>query len=142
MVSALSSACSQREGSCMKETAQRNHYIDFLRGFAAVNIIFIHTCFWSGGSYVPEWMQSISLAVDVPFFFFLSGWSSVCVKSFRKSIRLLLGVYQKYIMFLPFLIVALCVTGIFTGTYPGLTLRTLYGNLFFLYRRRTAFLLL
>lgn len=110
---------------------ERDNYIDFLRGIAAVWIIFIHTCFWSGGSYVPELMQTFSLAVDVPFFFFLSGWASTYVCSFRKSILSLLGIYKKYIMFMPFLVIALLVTGLFTGQFPGLTLRTLYGNLFF-----------
>ena len=70
----------------------RNNYIDCLRGIAAISIVFIHTCFWSGESYVPEFMQSLSLAIDVPFFFFLSGWASTYVNSFEKNIVSLLGI--------------------------------------------------
>ena len=53
----------------------RNHYIDLLKGLAALNIVFIHTVFNSGFNYVPDWVRTLSLAVDVPFFFFLSGWA-------------------------------------------------------------------
>lgn len=112
-------------------TTKRNNYIDFLRGIAAVAIVLIHTCFWSGYYYVPELMQTLSLAIDVPFFFFLAGWSSTYANSFEKSIRSLLNVYKKYVMFLPFFVVILLFFGAFTGQYDGLTLRNLYGNLFF-----------
>ncbi len=59
----------------MGNVKERNHLIDILRGIAAINIIFIHTVFWSGTSYVPDFMRNISLFLDVPFFFFLAGWS-------------------------------------------------------------------
>ncbi len=59
----------------MGNTKQRNYLIDILRGLAAINIIFIHTVFWSGTGYVPDFMRNISLFLDVPFFFFLAGWS-------------------------------------------------------------------
>ncbi len=59
----------------MGNVKERNHLIDVLRGIAAINIIFIHTVFWSGTSYVPDFMRNIALFLDVPFFFFLAGWS-------------------------------------------------------------------
>lgn len=110
----------------------RNNYIDCLRGIAAISIVFIHTCFWSGESYVPEFMQSLSLAIDVPFFFFLSGWASTYVNSFEKNIVSLLGTYKKYVMFFPFYMMALLVVGVFSGRFTGLTLSNLYANLFFI----------
>ena len=33
--------------------AERNSYIDFLRGIVAIGIIAIHTVFWKGQSYTP-----------------------------------------------------------------------------------------
>lgn len=43
----------------MKQSEQiRNNYIDFLRGIAAIGIIAIHTAFWGGQSYTPEWFCS------------------------------------------------------------------------------------
>ena len=114
------------------QLAERNNYIDCLRGIAAIAIVFIHTCFWSGGSYVPELMQTLSLAIDVPFFFFLSGWASTYVGSFEKGITSLLGTYKKYVMFFPFYMMALLVVGVFSGQFTGLTLSNLYANLFFI----------
>ena len=114
------------------DALKRDNYIDFLRGIAALSVVFIHTCFWSGYSYTPELMQTLSLAIDVPFFFFLSGWSSAYVDSFERSIRSLLNIYKKYVMFLPFFFLILLIFGFFIKQYPGLSLRSLYGNLFFI----------
>ena len=53
---------------------KRNEYIDYLKGIASIGIIAIHTAFWSGQSYTPEWFWNLTLLLDVPFFFYLSGW--------------------------------------------------------------------
>lgn len=119
---------------------ERNNYIDFLRGWAAVNIIFIHTCFWSGESYVPEMIKSISLSLDVPFFFFLSGWSGSYAHSFQKSLRSILKIYKKYVIFVFFYFALLLVIGIlFTNSFQAVTLENFYSNLFF-FRRGTTVL--
>ena len=47
----------------------RNYYIDNIRGLATISVVFIHTVFWSGSSYVPEYMRNLSLLIDVPIFF-------------------------------------------------------------------------
>lgn len=47
---------------------KRDYYINFLRESAAINIIIIHTAFWSGRSYVPTIVQSIALLIDVLLF--------------------------------------------------------------------------
>lgn len=52
----------------------RSHYIDNIRGIATISVIFIHTVFWSGMSYVPEYIRNISLFIDVPIFFLLTGF--------------------------------------------------------------------
>lgn len=63
----------------------RDLYLDFYRGLAAISVIFIHTAFHSGTSYVPEWFRNISLLLDVPFFFFLSGWSMRIINEKNNS---------------------------------------------------------
>lgn len=57
---------------------ERNQYIDMLKGIAALGIISIHTAFYAGVAYTPIWFRSMTLLLDVPFFFFLSGWASSC----------------------------------------------------------------
>lgn len=52
---------------------QRDLYIDTIRGICVVSIIFIHTVFYSVASFTPDWIRNISLLMDVPLFFFLSG---------------------------------------------------------------------
>ncbi len=51
----------------------RDNALDILRGLCALGVVFIHTTFWSGGSYVPQAVQSLSLLIDVPAFFFIAG---------------------------------------------------------------------
>jgi surface polysaccharide O-acyltransferase-like enzyme len=52
---------------------KRDYSIDFFKGITAISIIFIHTVWWSGQSYVPNIVAQFSLLIDVPLFFFLSG---------------------------------------------------------------------
>ncbi|ETD25778.1 acyltransferase family protein [Helicobacter canis] len=51
----------------------RDDALDILRGICVISIVLIHTTFWSGGSYVPQAVQSLSLLIDVPAFFFIAG---------------------------------------------------------------------
>lgn len=69
---------------------ERNHLIDVLRGITAINIIIIHTVWWSGIGYIPDWVRNIVLLLDVPMFFFLAGWSS----SFTKAIHTFKGLLE------------------------------------------------
>ncbi|WP_026523806.1 acyltransferase family protein [Butyrivibrio sp. MB2005] len=117
------------------KTNQRNDYIDFLRGVAAIGIVAIHTAFWSGESYTPEWFQSITLLLDVPFFFFLSGWGSGYSNvSLKKTIKSLSGIWTKWIVFVIFLEMAcvilqfLHVLGASSGLLDG---RDFVNNVFF-----------
>ncbi len=67
---------------------KRNEYIDYLKGIASIGIIAIHTAFWSGQSYTPEWFWNLTLLLDVPFFFYLSGWGGqYSKKSIEKMLR-------------------------------------------------------
>ena len=73
---------------------KRDTYLDFMKGVAAINIIMIHTVFWSGESYVPEIVKSMALVLDVPFFFFCSGVGFTYVRSFKKTMLSLATVYK------------------------------------------------
>lgn len=59
----------------------RDDALDILRGICAISIVLIHTTFWSGGSYVPQAVQSLSLLIDVPAFFFIAGMALAYSKS-------------------------------------------------------------
>ena len=51
----------------------RDDKLDFFKGIAAISVLYIHTVFWSGGAYVPDFMRQLSLFIDVPIFFFIGG---------------------------------------------------------------------
>lgn len=78
----------------------RNEYIDFIRGMTTINIIAIHTAFWAGEQFTPEWFRNLTLLVDVPLFFYLSGWASSLHKcSVEKTCRSLLNIWIKWVFF-------------------------------------------
>lgn len=78
--------------------------IDTFRGITALNIIFIHTVYWSGNGYIPDWVRNISLLLDVPMFFFLSGWAMAYTSPY-KSIKSILENIKRWIFFLIILVV-------------------------------------
>lgn len=61
----------------MENKIKRDPNIDFYRGLAVLGIIAIHTAFHSGTDYVPDWFKSLTLLIDVSYFFFISG-KSMC----------------------------------------------------------------
>lgn len=81
----------------------RNKSLDFFRGIAALNIIFIHTVFWSGEQYVPQVVRTLALLIDVPFFFFLSGWSFNYCKSIGRNIFHLFLLWFKWVVYISIL---------------------------------------
>lgn len=52
----------------------RDGYIDCFKGCLILWVIHIHTVFWSGTDYVSEGVRQASLLIDVPTFFFISGY--------------------------------------------------------------------
>jgi peptidoglycan/LPS O-acetylase OafA/YrhL len=99
----------------------RNHYIDLLKGLAALNIVFIHTVFNSGFNYVPDWVRTLSLAVDVPFFFFLSGWAVASMPALRyqKTFTSLWRVYAQWVLFVVVTFAAMAVVAALTTVPLG-----------------------
>ena len=49
--------------------------LDIIRGLCVIGIVMIHSTFWSGEAYVPNFVQSLSLLIDAPAFFFIAGAS-------------------------------------------------------------------
>lgn len=99
----------------------RNHYIDLLKGLAALNIVFIHTVFNSGFNYVPDWLRALSLAVDVPFFFFLSGWAAASMSaiSLQKTFMSLWRTYVQWVFFVVFTFVLMLIVAAATPVPLG-----------------------
>lgn len=110
---------------------KRDNSLDLLRGLAALSIIFIHTTFWSGEAYVPRKLESLSLILDVPFFFFLTGWGAGYVRSLKKSLLSLVRIYLKYLVFFCMYVLLLLVMRAVWGWDNGLTASNLLGNLVF-----------
>lgn len=101
----------------------RDENIDILRGICAISIVLIHTTFWSGGGYVPQYIQSLSLLIDVPAFFFVSGLTLARTKNFNPSgVIFKLILYFGVAIFLYDLVVWLMHGGNFSNTLNAITL--------------------
>lgn len=103
---------------------QRNWYLDFLRGIGALCIIAIHTCFYSGAIYTPEWFKNLTLFFDVPLFFYLSGMgSSYSNADIGKSARRILNIWMQYVYFITVVALFCVVSRLLPSikTYEGCT---------------------
>ncbi len=89
----------------VKTSKKRCYYLDAVRGIAVLSIIYIHTVFFSGSSYVPDIVRHMSLLIDVPLFFFLAGWGFAYSNSFKKAIHRDLKIQLQYSYYI--LVVAL-----------------------------------
>lgn len=83
-----------------KTQKQRVYILDIIRGIAILNIIYIHTVWWSGTFYVHhDILRQISLLIDVPLFFFLSGWaSSLQEYTIKKTMKRFIKLYIPYLI--------------------------------------------
>ena len=79
---------------------KRDSAIDFSRGIVVISIIFIHTTFMSGVFYVPNFFRQMSLLLDVPAFFFISGMTFY-IKPFSipKNITRIIVVFTFAVVF-------------------------------------------
>jgi len=50
--------CEVQEKHCVK-ISTRDYNLDFYKGLASISIVFIHTAFYSGESYIPSIMRMI-----------------------------------------------------------------------------------
>lgn len=81
------------------KTATRDYNLDFFKGLASISIVFIHTAFYSGETYIPGIMRMICLLVDVPLFVFLSGWGLSYNKDYKKIFYGMINTWVKWILF-------------------------------------------
>lgn len=85
------------------KTATRDYNLDFFKGLASISIVFIHTAFYSGETYIPGIMRTICLLVDVPLFIFLSGWGLSYNKDYKKIFYGMINTWVKWILFVTIL---------------------------------------
>lgn len=81
------------------KAATRDYNLDFFKGLASISIVFIHTAFYSGESYIPGIMRMICLLVDVPLFIFLSGWGLSYNRDYKKVFYGMINTWIKWILF-------------------------------------------
>jgi hypothetical protein len=48
--------------------------INLWKGITILSVLNMHTCFWSGLLYLPDWTRRIALLLDIPVLFFISGY--------------------------------------------------------------------
>lgn len=97
----------------------RDRYLDFLRGIASISVIFIHTAYHSGESYVPALVRTAALLVDVPFFMFLSGWSTYYSTDFCRMLRTFLHSWIFWITIITLLDILFLLCGLGGGFRDG-----------------------
>lgn len=113
---------------------QRNEYIDCLKGIATLGIIAIHTAFWSGQSYTPPWFWNLTLFLDVPFFFYLSGWGTSYQESsdLIRTGKSLLSIWLKWVFFVSILAIFCSVSSWLPFSFQGVAdLKDLVNNYMF-----------
>ncbi|MCR5260525.1 MAG: acyltransferase [Candidatus Gastranaerophilales bacterium] len=93
----------------MTEAKQRDFYIDTVRGLCVFAIIFVHTVFFSGEDYLPNFVRNIALFFDIPAFFFLTG----CTISVHKSVNPVKQMAKLLIVFF----IVFFVLHLFSGSY-------------------------
>lgn len=88
---------------------KRSNVLDIVKGFAIINIILIHTVWWSGTLYIPnEIVGQLALLIDVPLFFFLSGWAvSLHEQTLKSTLTKLFKLYIPYIVMMGVLVLFL-----------------------------------
>jgi hypothetical protein len=79
----------------------RDPFVDWFKGIMILSVINIHTVYWSGYSYIPEGVRQAALLVDVPIFFFISGYVTRPGSFFfclLKTIRQFIRLYLHYLL--------------------------------------------
>jgi hypothetical protein len=111
----------------VEKPIDRDSYVDCFKGMMILWVIHIHTVFWSGYAYLPEHVRQITLLVDVPIFFFISGYlakPSGFYPALRKTAKSVVRLYFEYIAISCLILAAvvLCRTLISGRAQPDFTL--------------------
>ena len=79
----------------------RDPFVDWFKGIMILSVIHIHTVYWSGFGYVPAGVREAALLVDVPIFFFISGYVTRPAAFFPcllKTVQQFLRLYFHYLV--------------------------------------------
>jgi len=79
----------------------RDTYFDAFKGLMIISVINIHTVYWSLKPYTPDIARELAYFVDIPIFFFISGYFarySSFFDSARHAIRQLVRLYIRYLV--------------------------------------------
>ena len=80
--------------------AERDSYFDAFKGMMILSVINIHTVYWSLKPYTPDIVRELAYFIDIPIFFFISGYfakHSEFLKTTRQVLRQLIRLYLKYL---------------------------------------------
>jgi len=119
--------------TALVKNTSRNHYIDVLKGIAILSVVFIHTAFHSGTSYVPTWFANFTLLFEVPIFFFLAGWSYSYTKSNRNYFQGMVLTQIKYMLFMLLIFIAINISNYLQFSNNPVTIENLLGWFFHTY---------
>lgn len=120
---------------------KRDSYIDVVKGLMMISVINIHTVYWSLAKFTPDIVRQLAYFVDIPIFFFLSGYLlhlSGFIGTSKKIIFQFIRLYSHYVAVSLLLLFAVYCWFFFTGNRPvpdvGVSLSTikdvhLQGNL-------------
>lgn len=84
---------------------KRNALLDVTKGVAIINIVFIHSVWWSGQTYMPhDVIRQLALIIDVPLFFFISGFATSSARiTAGRLVRRFLRLYIPLVVLILFL---------------------------------------
>ena len=79
----------------------RDTYFDAFKGLMILSVINIHTVYWSLKPYTPDILRELAYFVDIPIFFFISGYFarySGFLSSAGQALRQLIRLYLMYLI--------------------------------------------
>lgn len=107
-------------------TVKRDRFIDFCKGFLILWVIHLHTVYFSGWGYISDNIRQWSLLIDVPAFFFISGYLTKvvdCNTSVKKCAKQFWYLYSNYLFLSCLLLVPLYLFELFKArNFPDLQL--------------------
>ena len=92
----------------------RDTYFDAFKGMMILSVINIHTVYWSLKPYTPDILRELAYFVDIPIFFFISGYFvrySGFLSCGRQALRQLVRLYLGYLIPVAMIALSLLVFG-------------------------------
>lgn len=100
---------------------KRDSYIDVVKGLMMVSVINIHTVYWSLAKHTPDIMRQLAYFIDIPIFFFISGYLlllSGFIETSKKFLLQFIRLYSHYVIVSLLLFSVLYLWILFTGKQP------------------------